>query len=222
MAPTLAVQNGTATINIGQPVTYHFDFGPGHAVSAKPAATSAPAVPVAPAAPPQPIAAPTQSADPNAARPLIPPRTPDLAPTGPTRSGLAPETTGSAPAATPRLSEPGTLQGVFILSQDYLVLSLNPVGNGALGASPGTLSGSPTGNVASPGAPGTAAIPTGPQPAPNAAGGGVRQDAFVLILRRGPVTRPRRRGDDSVRDASQKRSERFCEASRTAQFCASA
>jgi hypothetical protein len=188
-APTLAIQNGTTTINIGQPVTYHFDFGPGHAVSAKPAETAAPAVPVAPAPPPAPIAAPA----PAAAPPLIPPTPPDLAPTGPTRSGLAPQTTGSAPAATPRLSpDPATLQGVFILSQEYLVLSMSPVGSGALGASPGTLSGAPTGNVAVPGAPGTAAIPTGPQPAANAAGGGVRQDAFVLILRRAPVTAPAR------------------------------
>jgi hypothetical protein len=82
----------------------------------------------------------------------------------------------------------GTLQGTYILSQEYLVLSLTPVGTAALGSSPGTVTGTDVGPGA---APGGARVTTPPAaaPGPNAAGGGVRQDAFVLILRRTLPTR---------------------------------
>jgi hypothetical protein len=171
MPPTLAIQNGTATINLGQPVTYRFDVGPGHAVQARPATASVPGatapVVTPPAAPPAPPA-------------------PAATTTGPKHSGLN-QPAGWAPSDAPRLSpDPGTLQGVFILSQDYLCLSLSPVGTTALGSSPGTVSGTPAGNVAAPASGATLAPPV-TQAGPNAAGGGVRQDAFVLVLKRAPV-----------------------------------
>jgi hypothetical protein len=98
-------------------------------------------------------------------------------------AGSAAPAAGTAGRAT---AIPGAMQGVFVMTQEFLVLSLNPTGTDALGASPGSTAG---GDVGPGAAPGTgverAAVPPGTgAPAPSAAGG-VRHDAFVLILRRG-------------------------------------
>jgi hypothetical protein len=192
LGPTLPIQNGTVTINLGHPVTYRLDIGPGHAVQAVPAGTVAPGTsrPAAPAATPAPpgtvtapgaggvgsgeITSPARGAQ--SGRSPAPPESPGAA-TGPGSSPLP-----AAPPAGRTAPEPGTLQGTFILSQEYLVLSLNPVGAAALGASPGTTTGTDVGPGAAPG--GARTTPPTAAPGPNAAGGGVRQDAFVLILRR--------------------------------------
>jgi hypothetical protein len=182
MAPALTIQNGTVTINLGQPVTYRLDVGPGHAIQAVPATGTTLSTPT------------TQS--PTAAG--LGPKAPSVP--GATGVGSGEITSpGSGPKESPRQSppvrsapEPGTLQGVFVLSQEYLCISMSPVGTQALGASPGTTSGTATGGVASPGGGTTPIAPPVTQAAPNAAAGGVRQDAFILVLRRAAPVAPAR------------------------------
>jgi hypothetical protein len=215
MAPSLAIRGGTVTINLGQPVTYRLDVGPGHSVQAIPAAASVPGA----ATPPVP---PVPAVPPPATPPVGPGPTAVTAPGASgvgsgesTSPGLGPKTgrtTGTAPATSPpptassaggpgggvatapgaptpatppvgarrSATVPGSLDGTFILSQEYLVLSMSPTGATALGASPGT---APTADVT----PGGRVAAPGAAPGPNAAGGGIRQDAFVLILRRAPA-----------------------------------
>src|SRR3954447_8160792 len=62
VGPALAIQNGTVTINLGTPVTYRLDIGPGHAVQAIPAGAvspvPAPTAGATPTAPPGAVTAP--------------------------------------------------------------------------------------------------------------------------------------------------------------------
>jgi hypothetical protein len=200
MDPSLPIRNGTVTINIGQPVTYRLDIGPGHTVRLLPATADVPGGTVAasgapgstvapvptttpPVPPPPPVVTapgatgvgsgeisspangPRTGASATTATPTVP-STGTVAGSG-TAAGTSATPTTAVSAAIPRppAAPPGTLEGTFILSQEYLCLSVSPIAAAPAATTPG---------------------PAPASAAPGSPVGGIRQDAFVLILKRNP------------------------------------
>jgi hypothetical protein len=204
LGPALDVRNGAVVLNLdGQARTYRLDFGPGHTLQAAPVTpgATAPVTPETPAAPARPATPAAPAVPGTGTRPAAPVTAPGVQGVGSgavTGTGSGPRTgdtsgtTPAAPGTSPNPNQgtagrasttPGALDGVFILSNEFLCLSLSPTGTTALGPSPGTVRGPDVGPGAAPGT--STSRYTAPPPAvtPTLAPG-VRHDALVVILRR--------------------------------------
>jgi hypothetical protein len=202
--PTLDVRNGAVALTFdGRPQTYRLDLGPGYTAQAMPVAVGS-AAPVAPGAAATVVPSPRPPATPPSTVPRGPSERTGISndglplnrgtPGSPPATGIGTSPTPASPTlVSPTLDPglagrpavtPGALQGTFILSNEFLCLSLSPTGEAALGTSPGTVRGNDVGPGAAPGS-STSRYATLPTATP-AAIPGVRQDALILILRRLP------------------------------------